>query len=224
LRVPFSYPLLALLAVSPGTAAAQGRLVSADLMAVVDTAEDVITVRVRYTLEPNGAGEVPLAVVRFGNVMLEDVTVAGRPLTLTPDASGLRPTSSVPLPRDDTTTLDITYNVRTGGAQFGRIHIPVLAVLWPPDRALAGVFVARVSLPAATAAFDAFPSTFRRARDADSTNTYTTELHVLPALITFTMAARAPLFGATTTVELLVCAGLVLVGFTGWRRFRSEQR
>jgi hypothetical protein len=212
--------VLAFLASTAGTAAAQGRLVAAELDAVLDSAGHVISVQLSYTLQPHGATEVVLAAVRFGEVTLADVHANGLPLTLTPDASGLRPTVRVPLPARDTVALDISYNVRNPGRDPGPVRIPILAVLWPPEQALAGVFVARVSLPAGSVAFDAFPSTLRRTHG----DTYETELHVLPAMITFSAAARAPWPSVITGIELLVFVGLVLAGIVGWRRFRAEMR
>jgi hypothetical protein len=217
--------LLALLAASARTAAAQGRLVAAELNAAFDSTEQVVTVHIHYTLQPHGEGEVPLAVVRFGDAALENVRVNNLPTALTFDASGLRATATVAGPSGDTAVMDVAYDVRVSATEPSRIRIPVVAVLWPTEQAVAGAFVANVTLPAGTVAFDAFPSTLRRLHAADATaNTYATELHVLPALITFSLAAHAPWPSAITGIELLVCAGLVLMGIIGWRRFRVEMR
>ena len=220
------YPLFAILAVctSHSPAAGQGRLVSAELAARLDAVEHVVTVHIRYKIQPHGKSEVPLAVVRFGEVALENVRANDVPITLVLDATGLRPTATVALPVQDTVSLNITYDVRIPEVEPRRIRIPIVAVLWPPQQAVAGAVVARVSLPSGTVPFDAFPSTLRRASDTESANTYTTELHVVPALITFSVASRAPWPSAITGIELMVCAGLVLVGIIGWRRFRVEMR
>ncbi len=221
-------PLLALLTVAPGTVAAQGRLLRAELTAELPDATAPAEVRIRYHVLPGGQKELPLAALRFGSSRIEGIAARWNDVLLEfsgLDTTGSRIAGNVQLPETrtptDSVTIDVAYTVFASVNGHARVQLPVLAVLWPPAEARPGTFVARLTVPDGYTAYDALPSHLR----TDATGSYATELSVLPAVVSFSITrGTAPRFSLRTVLNGSVLLALAIFVVFAWRNFRAAAR
>ena len=221
--------------------AGQGYLVGAELRAALEHDPGQAEVRIRYRLRPDSAGaEVRLAALPVAGVQLVEVSAdvggAGRsPLLLTrrvdgPAAGRLEGHIRLPAgtPAGSEVSLDLYYRViapTTGSPVSRRIELPVLAVLWVPERAVPGVFRGTVSVHPGLEIGAAFPADLGRDPGRireDGGHEYAFDLPVAPALLAFTLRTGSAFPFLEAFLDLTAALAILLFGWAGWRRFRVE--
>ena len=219
--------LLSVLALAFGrgpAAARQGRLHAGEFHARYDRA--AAQIRLRYEVARDAADAVPLSLLAFRGSIVDSIRVrvdagAAQPLVLAAERGG-RLRGSVPLgdPAPQRVTLEIEYAIRSTAGR--RVTLPVVAVMWPPAQARPGLFTGEVLLAGQQEAYNAFPATLRARGVQGDARTYTFSLPVLPAVVSFDVAADAPALTFTRTLDLLVVLLTILFCAMLWRQFRAQ--
>ena len=229
-------------AVLPATPlSAQGYLVGADLRAALERDPRQAEIRIRYRLRPDRAGvEVRLAALPVAGVQLVEVSAevggAGRsPLLLAPrldrPAPGrLEGRIRLPAgtPAGSEISLDLYYRVIATTPDTPiprRVELPVIAVLWVPERAVPGTFRGTVSVHPGLEIGAAFPADLGRGPGRmreDGGREYAFDLPVAPALLAFTLTTGGAFPFLEAFLDLTAALAILLFGWVGWRRFRAE--
>ena len=221
--------LAPVLLVGASSAFAQNRLV--DARARIDaTRDEVVRVEIDYRIEIDGTERAaPLEGLVFRPTSIEGAraTVGGVVAPLVLGSAGARTTGTVELPSDrpGVHTLRVAYDVL--GAWSGddprRLRVPLLALSWPSEEALPGVFEAEALLPEGWTAYESFPSGLTAAGAALGAARYTLELPAAPALLSMRASESSVRFGGFTGVlDGLVLLTLVVLAGVGWHHFRTD--
>lgn len=219
----------ALAAAGPTVLAAQGNLVSA--RAHVDlTGHGPPSLRIEYVVTWEGPPEdVPLEGLAFGGARASGVRAlaGGRELDVSLRESRRGRISgevAPPLDVEPGRPFRFTLHYRVEGAEEHDgsrtlIRLPVLAVAWPSEQALAETFTVDLVVADSLTVYESFPSGMRAIEGPPRARRYALDLPVVPALVSVRASSTAmPLATLPLALDALVLALLAGFGMLGWRR------
>jgi len=186
-------------------------------------------IRVEYVVtgvEPGAS--VPATILTFGSSRPSGLRVgaAGAPADFSP-GPGRAHIVELPVemgPSGDAWVV-AEYTIASPFREDGQVlrgHLPVLSLDLAPDESRPGLFSAEVIVPAHWTVSEAFPTGLREASRGEERRTWSVELSVVPATISFRVHTDGR-WHAGLPFVLDVLAALIIVGFSyfGWRHLRQ---
>jgi hypothetical protein len=216
---------LFLTALNTATLAAQGHLVRGEFHAELAGSLPA-QVRLRYEVRPDtGAASIPVSLLRFGGSSVESLRarVMGieAPVLLREESPAIL-RGEVPLGTTARAELTLEFEYSVNVTESGRVRLPLVAVLWPPEQARPSLFTGDVNVESRFPIYNAFPASLRSGEVNGSVRRLVFAMPVLPAVIAFDRATDPP--AVTLAGALDAAVVLLTLAFCGvlWLQFRRQ--
>jgi hypothetical protein len=212
-------------ALNTGTLAAQGHLVRSEFHAELAGSLPA-QVRLRYEIRPDStAASIPVSLLRFGGASIESLRarLAGNeiPVQLREESPAIL-RGEVPLGTMARSEVTLEFEYTVSVTEAGRVRLPLVAVLWPPEQARPSLFTGNVNVESRFEIYHAFPATLRSGEVNGSIRRLVFAMPVLPAVIAFDRATDPP--AVTLAGALDAAVVLLTLAFCGvlWLQFRRQ--
>lgn len=194
---------------------------------------DAANVTINYTLLlPEEGNELPVEVLTMEGTSIDEVTAydaTGKDLPVKLEDMGLGKLAGTiqldaSVGKQESTQVIVSYRVAgalTTDSSGGDVNVPLITTVWPPAKAIPGVFISDLALPSGYNYVDSFPSAPEMIED-QSGIIVRHDLQVLPAFIRVRLTSGSTPFLTFPRKIVLGTATVIVValimGFNKYKR------